>query len=302
MRGSEYAQLRAFVAVVEHGSFVRAAAHLGMSASALSQTIRQLEERLEVRLLNRTTRSVSPSDAGARLLLRLQPALNEVDAALAGIAQTPGAPPSGRLRINAPRVAAVHYLAPLLGPFLNTYPGVSLDIVTDERPVDVASGGFDLGIRLGESPDDDLIAVELSGHLEMMVVASPAYLEQFGTPHTTHDLSEHQCLSFREASGGSLYPWDFERGGERLAIAINGPLEVTEPEMLTRVVLAGAGIAYLFEHQVREHITSGRLVHLLAEWTPAFPGFYLYYPKQRQTEAALQAFVDFVKKPLRPDS
>lgn len=302
MRGSEYAQLRAFVAVVEHGSFVRAAAHLGMSASALSQTIRQLEERLEVRLLNRTTRSVSPSDAGARLLLRLQPALNEVDAALAGIAQTPGAPPSGRLRINAPRVAAVHYLAPLLGPFLNTYPGVSLDIVTDERPVDVAGGSFDLGIRLGDSPDDDLIAVELSGHLEMMVVASPAYLEQFGTPHTPHDLSEHQCLSFREASGGSLYPWDFERGGERLAISINGPLEATEPEMLTRVVLAGAGIAYLFEHQVREHITSGRLVHLLAEWTPAFPGFYLYYPKQRQTEPALQAFVDFVKKPLRPDS
>jgi DNA-binding transcriptional LysR family regulator len=302
MRGSEYAQLRAFVAVVEHGSFVRAAAHLGMSASALSQTIRQLEERLEVRLLNRTTRSVSPSDAGARLLLRLQPALNEVDAALAGIAQTPGASPSGRLRINAPRVAAVHYLAPLLGPFLNTYPGVSLDIVTDERPVDVAGGGFDLGIRLGESLDDDLVAVELSGHLEMMVVASPAYLEQFGTPHTPHDLSEHQCLSFREASGGSLYPWDFERGGERLAIAINGPLEVTEPEMLTRVVLEGAGIAYLFEHQVREHITSGRLVHLLAEWTPALPGFYLYYLKQRHAEPALQAFVDFVKKPLRPDS
>ena len=302
MRGSEYAQLRAFVAVVEHGSFVRAAAHLGMSASALSQTIRQLEERLEVRLLNRTTRSVSPSDAGARLLLRLQPALNEVDAALAGIAQAPGAPPSGRLRINAPRVAAVHYLAPLLGPFLNTYPGVSLDIVTDERPVDVAGGGFDLGIRLGESLDDDLIAVELSGHLEMMVVASPAYLEQFGTPHTPHDLSEHQCLSFREASGGSLYPWDFERGGDRLAIAINGPLEVTEPEMLTRVVLEGAGIAYLFEHQVREHINSGRLVHLLAEWTPAFPGFYLYHLKQRHAEPALQAFVDFVKKPLRPDS
>lgn len=301
MRGSEYAQLRAFVAVVEHGSFVRAAAHLGMSASALSQTIRQLEERLEVRLLNRTTRSVSPSNAGARLLLRLQPALNEVDAALAGVTQIPGTP-SGRLRINAPRVAAIHYLAPLIGPFLNTYPGVSLDIVTDEGLVDRVAGGFDVGIRLGESLDQDMVAVELSGHLEMMVVASPAYIEQFGTPHTPHDLSEHQCLSYRGPTDGSLYRWEFEREGERLAISVNGPLVVTEPEMLTRVALEGAGIAYLFEHQVREHISAGQLVHLLQDWTPAFPGFYLYYPSQRPMSPALRAFLDFVKKPLRPDS
>lgn len=301
MRGSEYAQLRAFVAVVEHGSFVRAAAHLGMSASALSQTIRQLEERLEVRLLNRTTRSVSPSDAGARLLLRLQPALNEVDAALAGVTQIPGTP-SGRLRINALRVAAIHYLAPLIGPFLNTYPGVSLDIVTDEGLVDRVAGGFDVGIRLGESLDQDMVAVELSGHLEMMVVASPAYIEQFGTPHTPHDLSEHQCLSYRGPTDDSLYRWEFERAGERLAISVNGPLVVTEPEMLTRVALEGAGIAYLFEHQVREHISAGQLVHLLQDWTPAFPGFYLYYPSQRPMAPALRAFLDFVKKPLRPDS
>lgn len=301
MRGSEYAQLRAFVAVVEHGSFVRAAAHLGMSASALSQTIRQLEERLDVRLLNRTTRSVSPSDAGARLLLRLQPALNEVDAALAGVTQAPGTP-SGRLRINAPRIAAIHYLAPLIGPFLNTYPGVSLDIVTDERLVDMVAGGFDVGIRLGESLDQDMIAVELSGHLEMMVVASPAYIEQFGTPHSPHDLGEHQCLSYRWPTDGSLYRWEFERAGERLAISVNGPLVVTEPEMLTRVTLEGAGIAYLFEHQVREHISAGRLVHLLQDWTPAFPGFYLYYPSQRQMAPALRAFLDFVKKPMPPDS
>lgn len=301
MRGSEYAQLRAFVAMVEYGSFVRAAAHLGMSASALSQTIRQLEERLDVRLLNRTTRSVSPSDAGARLLLRLQPALNEVDAALAGVTQVPGTP-SGRLRINAPRVAAIHYLAPLIGPFLNTYPGVSLDIVTDERLVDRVAGGFDVGIRLGESLDQDMVAVELSGHLEMMVVASPSYIEQFGTPHTPHDLSEHQCLSYRWPTDGSLYRWEFERAGERLAISVNGPLVVTEPEMLTRVALEGAGIAYLFEHQVREHISADRLVHLLPDWTPAFPGFYLCYPSQRQMAPALRAFLDFVKKPLRADS
>lgn len=302
MRGSEYAQLRAFVAVVEHGSFVRAAAHLGMSASALSQTIRQLEERLDVRLLNRTTRSVSPSDAGARLLLRLQPALNEVDAALAGVTSTPGTPPSGRLRISAPRVAAIHYLAPLIGPFLNTYPGVSLDIVTDERPADRVAGGFDVVIRLGESLDQDMAAAELSGELEMMVVASPAYIEQFGTPHTPHELNEHQCLSYRRPADDSHDRWAFERAGERLAISVNGPLVVSEPEMLTRVALEGAGIAYLFEHQVREHITSGRLVHLLQDWTPAFPGFCLYYPSQRQTAPALRAFLDFVKKPLRPDS
>ncbi|MEB0048353.1 MULTISPECIES: LysR family transcriptional regulator [unclassified Pseudomonas] len=301
MRGSEFAQLRAFVAVVEHGSFVRAAAHLGMSASALSQTIRELEERLDVRLLNRTPRSVSPSDAGARLLLRLQPALNESDVALAGATHTPGIP-SGCLRINAPRVAAIYYLAPLVGPFLNAYPGVSLDIVTDEQVSQRLTDGFDVGIRLGENLDQDRGCVELSGHLEMMVVASPAYLEQFGTPQTPHDLSEHQCLSCRGSTEGSPYRWAFEHAGERLSISVNGPLVVTEPEMLTRVALEGAGIAYLFEHQVREHITAGRLVHLLQDWTPAFPGFYLDYPNQQPISPALRAFLDFVQRPLRSDS
>ncbi|PTQ07819.1 LysR family transcriptional regulator [Sphingomonas oleivorans] len=293
MRGSDYAELRAFAAIVEHGSFVRAAAHLGISASALSQTIRGLEERLGVRLLNRTTRSVAPSEAGARFLTRLLPALADLDAAVADVTALRDTP-AGLLRINATRLAAIHYLAPLIGPFLEAYPDITFDIVADDRLVDIVTGGFDAGVRLGERLEKDMVAVKLSGELEMMVVAAPSYLERFGTPGSPRDLQHHQCLNYRWPTDLSIYRWEFESGGERLEAAVEGPLVVNEPDILIRVALDGVGIAYLFEHQVRDLIADGKLVHLLKDWSPAFPGFYLYYPSRRQMAPPLRAFLDFI--------
>ncbi|MBB3103106.1 LysR family transcriptional regulator [Azomonas macrocytogenes] len=295
MRGSDHAALRAFVAIVEHGNFARAAANLGMSPSALSQIIRTLEDKLGVRLLNRTTRSVAPSEAGIKLLARLRPALAELDAAVSEIVEA-GQEISGTLRINTTRIAAIHYLARLIGPFLNAHPKVSLDIVTDERLVDIVASGFDAGIRLGEKLEKDMVAVRLGGELKMQVVAAPAYLERFGTPVHPRELREHLCLGYRRPSDGSLYRWEFERGKEKLEVAVSGPLVVTEPEMLIEVVRSGAGISYLFDHQVRAPLESGELVQLMPDWTAAFPGFFIYYPSRHQIAPPLRAFLDFVGK------
>jgi DNA-binding transcriptional LysR family regulator len=290
MRGSDYADLRAFAAIAERGSFARAASHIGVSPSALSQTIRGLEERLGIRLLNRTTRSVAPSEAGARLLARLLPAMAELDAAVADVT-TLRDTPSGLLRINATRIAAVHYLAPLVGPFHRAYPDV------EDRLVDIVAGRYDAGIRLGEMVEKDMIAVKLTGDLEMMVVAAPAYLDRAGTPKTPRELRGHRCINFRWPTAGGLYRWEFERGDEKLEAAVDGPLIVNEPDIAVRAALDGVGIAYLFDHQVRPLIEAGRLVRLLQEWTPPFPGFYLYYPSRRQAPPVLRAFIDFVCRP-----
>lgn len=294
MRGSEYAELRAFAAIIEHGNFSRAAAQLGLSPSALSQTIRTLEERLGMRLLNRTTRSVAPSEAGLRLVARLLPALSDLDAAVSDVRALRDTP-SGPLRINLPRIAAVHQIAPLIGPFHDAYPDIVLDLVIDDKLVDIVAGRFDAGVRLGEMVERDMITVKLGGELRMMVVASPAYVESFGIPDNPRDLQRHRCINFRWPTDGSLYHWEFERGGEKLETAVDGPLIVTEPAVAVRAVLDGVGIGYLFDHQVGELIAAKKLVHLLQDWTPAFPGFHLYYPSKRQMPPALRAFIDFVQ-------
>ncbi|GLQ54901.1 LysR family transcriptional regulator [Devosia nitrariae] len=298
MRGSDYAELRAFVAVVEHGSFGRAAAHLNMSASALSQTIRKLEERLDIRLLNRTTRSVAPSAAGVKLLDRLLPALVDLETAVEEVRALRGTP-AGLLRINATRIAAIHYLGPLVGPFLNAYPEITLDVVVEDTLIDVVEGRFDAGIRLGEKLDMDMVATRLSGELEMMVVAAPSYLERHGTPQTPQDLKAHRCVNFRWPTDFSLYRWEFERGDEKLEVAVDGPLICNEPEMAVPAILDGAGIGYLFDYAAEPLIAEGGLVHLIKEWTPPFPGFYLYYPSRRQMSPALRAFVDFLHERVR---
>lgn len=295
MRGSDYAELRAFAAVVEHGSFARAAAQLGLSRSALSQTIRGLEERLGLRLLNRTTRSVAPSEAGTRLLAGLLPALADLDAAVAQ-AQTLRDTPAGVLRLNASRIAAIHRLAPLIGPFHEAYPDITLDIVVEDRLVDIVTGRFDAGIRLGEMVERDMVAVKLGGELELMVVTAPSYLERFGAPETPRDLRHHHCINSRWPTDGSLYRWEFERGAEKLEVAVQGPLTVTESEVAIRAVLDGVGIGYLFDLQIRPLIEAGRMVRLLEDWTPPFPGFYLYYPSRRQMPPPLRAFIDFVQR------
>ncbi|MDG1643586.1 LysR family transcriptional regulator [Klebsiella huaxiensis] len=293
MRGSDFAELRAFAMVVEQGSFTRAAAHLGVTTSTLSATIRRLEERIGVRLLHRTTRSVAPSEAGKRMMQRLAPALAGLQEAVID-AQTIDNP-AGRLRLNVSRVAAIYYLSPLLGGFIQRYPNIELDIVTDDCLIDIVSAGFDAGIRLGEKLHQDMIAVRLSGDLEMKVVASPHYLAQAPRPRKPQDLLQHPCLTYRRPSDGSVYRWEFQRDNESCEIAVKGPIVVDEPEMLTPIALAGVGIAYQFAHQVDGWLASGQLVQLLPEWTPAFPGFYVYYPSRKQMASPLRAFVDYLR-------
>ncbi|BBG29207.1 LysR family transcriptional regulator [Zymobacter palmae] len=292
LTGRDFAELKAFMMIVTHGSFTRAAAYLGITPSTLSTSIRQLETRLQVRLLNRTTRSVSPTSAGERLFQRLRPVFSSMEEAIDELRDT-DMRLAGRLRLNVSRVAAVHYLAPLLGEFIEAYPEIMLDVVVDDRLVDIVAERFDAGIRLGEKLHNDMIARRLSGDLLMKVVAAPAYLERHGRPEHPRELVHHRCLTYRNPSDGSVYRWEFERGGERLEVAVSGPIIVDEPAMLSTLACQGSGIGYQFAHQVDEMLADGRLVQLLDEWTPAFPGFYLYY-SARQVAAPLRALIDFI--------
>jgi len=293
MRGSDYAELKAFAAVAEHGNFARAAARLGISPSALSQTIRTLEERMGIRLLNRTTRSVAPSEAGQRLLARLLPALADLDQAVADVSALRDTP-AGLLRINAPRVAIVHRLAPLIAPFHAAYPDILIDIVVEDKLADIVADRFDAGIRLGEMVEKDMVSVKLGGEMRLIVVASPDYVARHGMPKTPRDLRDHLCIVSRWPTDGSLYHWEFERGDEKLEVAVSGPLSTTDNDLMLRAVLDGVGIGYLFDDHVAEHLADGRLVSMLDDWTPPFPGFHLYYPSRRQMPPPLRAFVDFI--------
>lgn len=294
MRPSDYADARAFAAVARHGSFSRAAAHLGLSPSAVSQAVRDLEERLAVRLLNRTTRSVSCTEAGRLLLDRLAPALDDLDGAFQAIAARDGAP-AGRLRINASRFAALHVIGPIAGPFLARHPRVSLDLVVDDALVDIVGGGFDAGIRLGERLERDMIAVPIGGPLRMAVVGAPAYVADNGRPSHPRDLARHRCIGMRWPSDGSPYRWEFERDGETLAVAVDGPLVCDDPGPRLLAAVAGVGLAYVFEAEAAAPLADGRLVRLLDEWTPPFPGCHLYHPGRRHMAPALRAFIDFAR-------
>jgi DNA-binding transcriptional LysR family regulator len=291
MRGTDFANLNAFAAVAEHRSFVRAAAHLGITPSALSQTIRQLEERLGVRLLNRTTRSVAPTTAGERLYQRLRPAVDELDAAVAEAASTRERP-AGMLRINAPRTAAIRLIAPRLGRFHRDNPGVILDVTVDDALTDIVAGRFDAGIRLGELLEKDMIAVRLTGELEMMAVASPDYLARHGTPETPDELHNHACLNWRWPTDGSLYRWEFEEDGREFEIAVQGPIIANDIEVVLQAALQGLGIAYASHEWMEGWLKEGKLVRVLERYSPKFPGVYLYHPSRRQQPPALRAFID----------
>ncbi|HEY9344523.1 MAG TPA: LysR family transcriptional regulator [Inquilinus sp.] len=296
MRGSDYAELRAFAAVAEAASFSRAARRLGVSPSALSQTLRGLEERLGVRLLNRTTRSVTPTEAGERLLDRLRPLFAEFDQAVEEVNRFRDAP-AGRLRINVPRFAAVHLVGPVLGRFHTAHPGVELEVVVDDTITDIVAGRFDAGIRLGETLERDMVAVPLTGALELAAVATPEYFAEHGLPQTPADLHRHRCLRFRWPGGGDLYRWEFEKGGQEVALAVDGPLVVNDAALMLQAALGGVGIAYLLDRQAQADIEAGRLRRVLRDWSPRFPGFYLYHPGRRQMPPALRAFIDVLRGP-----
>lgn len=291
MRGREFAELTAFAAVVEHGSFVRAAAHLRISPSALSQTINQLEARLGVRLLNRTTRSVSVTAVGERLHARLAPLMSELDRAVSETAAEQGRV-AGRLRINTPRTAAIGLIAPRLGRFHREHPDVVLDIIVDDALSDIVAEGFDAGIRIGELLQKDMVAIRLTGNMEMLAVAAPEYFERHGEPATPADLHAHNCINWRRPSDGSIYRWEFEKDGEEFDVAVDGSLIVNNPEVALEAALQGVGIVYTYDERIYGWIREGRLRRVLEDWSPRFPGLYLYYPSRRHVPAALRAFID----------
>lgn len=285
--------LQAFAAVARTRSFRRAAAELSVSPSALSHALRGLETRLGVRLLNRTTRSVAPTEVGERLLNRLAPALLDIHGALEEVNAFRDSP-LGTLRINAPRAACELVLAPLVGRFLATHPGMRVELVAENAFVDIVADGFDAGVRFGESLQQDMIAVPLGPPQRFVVVGSPAYLAAHGTPGSPRELAQHQCVRIRFPNGSS-YRWEFARGSERLEIEVDGPLAVGEMPLMIAAAEQGLGLAYVYAQYATSPIAAGRLTTVLEDWCPEIPGFYLYYPSRRLMPAGLKAFVDLLR-------
>lgn len=285
--------LAAFAAVARRRSFRAAAVERGVSPSALSQAVRDLEDQLGVRLLHRTTRSVSPTEAGARLLTRLAPALTELAAAVDSVHATDGVV-AGLLRINAPAPAVDLVLAPLLARFLAQHPRVRVEIVVETALVDIVAEGFDAGIRWDESLAQDMVSVPLCGPQRYVVVAAPALLATHAAPTHPQHLLHLPCVRLKFTSG-RLYPWEFERGAEHVVIEPEGPLVASHGPLLLQAALDGVGFAEMFEGYAEEHIAAGRLVRVLEDWLPPFPGPRLYYPSRRLPPPPLRAFVQFVR-------
>lgn len=286
--------LAAFAAVARHRSFRRAGAELALSTSAVSYAIRALEERLGVGLFHRTTRSVALTEAGQRLLERLQPALGQVHDALEEMNQFRAAP-AGLLRINATRAAVSTQLGPRLARFLRAHPDVRVELTENDGLVDIVAEGYDAGVRLHEFVPEDMVAVPMGPPLRGLIVGAPDYLRRHPAPQHPRDLAAHECIRFRFASG-HLYKWQFERGGQALEIDVPGRLTLGEQGTVVGAVLDGIGLAYVLEDTARPYIDSGQMVAVLEDWSEPFAGFALYYPKQRQMPGALRAFVDMLRE------
>lgn len=295
MRGSEFAELVAFVAIAEHGSFVKAAAALGVSTSTLSQSMRTLEERLGVRLLNRTTRSVAPTEAGERLLVRIRPALGEIGGAVEEINAYRDRP-AGTLRLNVASLAVRMLIAPVIARFVAEYPAITVDLTVEDGigAIDIVRGRFDAGIRAGRWIERDMIALRISPETRLLAVAAPAYLARHPPPIVPHDLERHACIRFR--SGDVVPRWLFERGGETIEVAVDGPLITTDIDLIMRAALDGIGICYMVESYVAPDLAAGRLVPLLEDWAPRYEGYHIFYPSRRQMPASLTAFIDFLRR------
>jgi DNA-binding transcriptional LysR family regulator len=291
---NELSVLVAFLAVAEERSFTRAGRRLGVSTSALSHAIRGLEERVGVRLLARTTRSVAPTDAGEQLIARLGPALGDIRGALDQVSGLRDRP-AGRVRLVVSPLAASMVLAPKLGRFARDFPDVVLDVTTtNEGRFDLVAGGFDAGIHLGEFIERDMIAVRVSLEQRAAIVASPGYFESHPRPGSPRDLTHHRCLNFRHGSAG-VYRWEFDKGKQSLAVAVQGPLIVDDVELLIRAAIDGAGLAFMLEAHAALHLASGALVRVLEDWCPPFAGYFLYYPSRRQQPAALSALIETLR-------
>lgn len=284
--------LAAFVAVAEERSFTKGAVRLGVSTSALSHAIRGLEERLGVRLLARTTRSVAPTEAGDQLLAQVGPALGDIRTALHGIGRLRESP-AGRLRLVMPRLAASMVLLPRLARFTREYPDVVLDVTTESGPIDIVAGRFDAGIDLGEFIQKDMIAVRVSPDQRAAIVASPAYFKKHPKPRKPRDLLQHHCIGCRH--GEVLYRWEFDKGRKSLTVGVGGPVVLGDVDLMVSAALDGVGIAFTFEEQVAPLLKKRRLVRVLEDWCPPFPGYFIYYPSRRHQPPGLSALIEAMR-------
>jgi len=299
MRGTQFAELSAFVAVAEHRNFTKAAAQLGIAPPTLSQTIRSFEERLGVRLLNRTTRSVALTEVGEQLLADAQPVLDGIDKAIEGVNAFRDKP-TGSLRLSMHRAVAKSLVGPLLPLFLAKFPEIKLEVATDDTQTDIVSGRFDAGIRIGERIAKDMIAVRLLDEFRVLAVASPAYLARHPHPAKPEDLHAHNCVRLRFDWDGSIMAWIFEDAERRLEVAVDGSLIMTDMDLVVKAVLDGVGVGYIPELLVSAHIAEGHLIPLLGNWCRPVSGVFLYYPSRRHLPGGLRAFIDFMRSHRSP--
>lgn len=288
------ADLIAFIAVAQDRNFTRAAARLGVSQSALSHAMSRLEKRLGVRLLTRSTRSVSPTDAGQRLLETVEPRFLEVDAALEMVTEFRDKP-AGSIRLSAGEHAINAVLWPRLQGFIKTYPDIKLELIAENGFVDIVAQRYDAGVRLGEQLAKDMVAVRIGPDWRMAVVATPSYLEGRDAPSAPQDLTEHVCINLRLQTYGGYYAWEFERGGQQLNVRVDGQLTFSSSTHILSAALAGAGLACIPEDVVRPYLKTGQLVRVLEDWMPTFDGYHLYYPSRRQTSAAFARLIEALR-------
>jgi DNA-binding transcriptional LysR family regulator len=294
MRREELADLSAFVVVAEERSFTRAAAKLGTSQSALSFTVRRLEERLGVRLLSRTTRSVAPTEAGERLLRTLGPALDKIGEELAALSEL-REKPAGTIRITAGEHAAQAVLWPALATLLPHYPDIKVELIVDYGLTDIVAERYDAGVRLGEQVARDMIAVRIGPDFRWAVVGAPSYFAKRTRPKRPQDLTAHDCINLRLPTYGGLFAWEFEKRGRELKVRVEGQLVFSNLALRLNAALAGLGLAYLPEDQVQTHLAAGRLIRVLDDWCAPFSGYHLYYPSRRQSTPAFALLVDALR-------
>lgn len=294
MSAENFNDLAAFVAVAKERSFTRAAAKQGVSQSALSQTIKALEARLGVRLLTRSTRSVSATEAGERLLRTLAPRFEEIEQELGALSALRDKP-AGTVRITAGEHPAVSILQPALQRILPEHPDVSVEIVVDYGLTDIVAQGYDAGVRMGEQVAKDMIAVRIGPNMRMAVVGSPAYFQSRGVPTTPQDLTAHNCINMRLPTYGGLFPWEFDQDGREVRVRVEGQVVVNHGAVRLATVLDGLGLAYVPEDQITHHVEAGRLIRVLEDWCEPFPGYHLYYPSRRHASPAFALVVDALR-------
>jgi DNA-binding transcriptional LysR family regulator len=294
MQRRDLSDLLAFLAVAKVHSFTKAAAKLGVSQSALSHTIREVEERLGIRLLTRTTRNVAPTDAGERLISTIGPRLEEIEAELASLSELRGKP-AGNIRITTGEHAAEAVLWPALAKLLPKYPDIKVELAIDYGLTDIVAERYDAGVRLGEQIAKDMIAVRIGPDMRMAVVGAPSYFATRPRPKRPQDLTAHDCINLRLPTYGSVYAWEFEKNGRELKVRVEGQWVFNNIALRLKAALAGLGLAYLPEDQVRTHLAEGRLVRVLVNWCPKFSGYHLYYPHRRQATPAFGLLVDALR-------